>query len=443
MQQAAQLLRNFYQTLEGKGALPLEPDDPYYVPILSTDPVRDPILRLWQRIDLATSESVHLLTGFRGNGKSTELRRLKRLLEQSGCVVFLVNMLDYLLITKPVELSDFTLSLMAAFSNAAGEAEELNLNPLASSYWERLTDFLRQTEVEIEKLGLKNGAADLGLKLKTEPDFKEQVQRHLRGHLSRLTKDAQQFADALVVQIRKASNDPNKKVILLVDSVEQLRGQGDDAAKVHTSVVELFSGQAPHLAFPKLHVVYTVPPFLMAMSPNLGRNLGGHAIAQWPNIHVRKKDGSPDPDGIRVMEEIISRRCPNWRQIFTPEDLARLAHISGGDVRDFFRLIRECLVSLMIGGEQAHGRVGQDLLDRAVLILRNEMLPLADADASRLAMIHTSKREELASVNDLPTLARYLDTNIIMNYLNGEPWYDIHPVLIEELRKRGLITAIA
>jgi hypothetical protein len=278
----------------------------------------------------------------------------------------------------------------------------------------------------------------LGLKLKTEPDFKERVQRHLRGHLSRLTKDAQQFADALVLQIRKASGDPNKKVVLLVDSVEQLRGQGEDAAKVHTSVVELFSGQAPHLAFPKLHVVYTVPPFLMALSQNLSRNFGGHAIAQWPNIHVRKKDGVPDSDGIRVMKEIISRRCSDWQQIFAPEDLAKLAHVSGGDVRDFFRLIRECLVSLMIGG-QVTGRAGQDLLDRAVLILRNEMLPLADADASRLAMIHRSKREELASVDDLPTLARYLDTNIIMNYLNGEPWYDIHPVLIEELRKRGLI----
>jgi len=36
---------------------------------------------LWQRLDWAESESIDLLTGYRGNGKSTELRRLKRLLE--------------------------------------------------------------------------------------------------------------------------------------------------------------------------------------------------------------------------------------------------------------------------------------------------------------------------------------------------------------------------
>ena len=70
------------------------------------------------------------------------------------------------------------------------------------------------------------------------------------------------------------------------------------------------------------------------------------------------------------------------------------------------------------------------------------MLPLADDDARWLAKIHTSKREELGSVNNLSSLARYLDTNLIMNYLNGEPWYDIHPVLIDEIRERGFFDAI-
>ena len=79
---------------------------------------------------LGRSESVSLLTGFRGNGKSTELLRLKKLLEESGSTVFLVNMLDYLLMTKPVELSDFILSLMAALSHAVSEDNDLNLQPL-------------------------------------------------------------------------------------------------------------------------------------------------------------------------------------------------------------------------------------------------------------------------------------------------------------------------
>ncbi|WP_295608122.1 hypothetical protein, partial [uncultured Lamprocystis sp.] len=110
-------LRDLYRALSGAGALRLEPDHPWYVPIHADDPAKDPILRLWQRLDLAESESVHLLTGFRGNGKSTELRRLRKLLhEETRARVFLVDMLNSLLMTKPLEPSDFVLSLMTAFA---------------------------------------------------------------------------------------------------------------------------------------------------------------------------------------------------------------------------------------------------------------------------------------------------------------------------------------
>lgn len=435
----------FYKTLAGEGLKPLKPDNPYYVPILGDTPKKDPILRLWQRIHYAESESVNLLTGFRGNGKSTELLRLKQLLEEKGYVVFLVNMLDYLLLTKPVELSDFILSLMAALASEVEDDQSLGLQPLTTGYWQRMTNFL-QSEIELDKSGLKidipGGAASLGMKLKTEPDFKEIIQTRLRGHLTRLVDDAREFVVSIIDAIQKQHNDPAKKVVLLVDSVEQIRGQGEDAHKVYTSVMELFSGQGANLAFPKLHVIYTVPPFLMALSQNIGRNLGGHPISQWPNIHVRnKEDNRQDSAGIEVMEQIISSRFSDWQSIIKKEDIAFLAHVSGGDLRDFFRLVRECLISCSLDPEPG-AIVGQETIKQVVQDLRNGLLPLADEDARWLAKIHLSKREELPSVDDLSSLARYLDTNLIMNYLNGEPWYDIHPVLIDEIRERGFFDAI-
>ncbi len=53
-------LKMLYKSLTGKGGMPLEPDDDYYVPILEGSPKSDPILALWQRIDLAESESVSI-----------------------------------------------------------------------------------------------------------------------------------------------------------------------------------------------------------------------------------------------------------------------------------------------------------------------------------------------------------------------------------------------
>lgn len=437
---AADPLRAFYQSLSGRGALPLDPGDDYYVEILQAEPAKDPILKLAMRIELAESESVDLLTGFRGNGKSTELKRLKGLLEQSGCRVFLVDMLDYLLMTKPLELSDFVLSLMAALAQAVERAQLGELKPLTRSFWERLTHLLT-AELQLEglELGGEGGAAQLGFRLKTEPEFKERVQQRLRGHLGRLIREAREYVDELVREIRKREGEETK-VVLLVDSVEQLRGVGSDAEQVHKSVVELFSGQAVNLAFPKLHLVYTIPPYLTALAQNLGRNLGGHPIAFWPNVHVRTRQGNADPAGLAVMEEIVRKRFPAWETVLPRPLLQRLAQSSGGDLRDYFRLVRECVLALRTArlGRPETGpepkQVDEAMAFQAEEQLRNELLPLAEADARWLARIHAGKETALPTTEDLPALARFLDGNLIMNYLNGRPWFDIHPLLVEEIR---------
>ncbi|MEY6431411.1 hypothetical protein ABC977_03205 [Thioalkalicoccus limnaeus] len=177
-------LRDLYKSLTGRGALPLERDDPYYVPILQATPERDPILMLWQRLDWAESESVHLLTGFRGNGKSTELRRLKALLEQqSEARVFLVNMTDFLLLTKPLELSDFVLSLMTALGQAV--ERETSLNALTHSYWERLHAFLT-AEVRIDLSDLDLAAVYRARVTGLEVPLPATAEGLLEGQLPRL-----------------------------------------------------------------------------------------------------------------------------------------------------------------------------------------------------------------------------------------------------------------
>ncbi len=430
-------LRDFYKTLAGKGMQPLEPDDRYYVPILEETPEKDPILKLGQRIDWAESESVDLLTGFRGNGKSTELRRLKRDLEAKGCRVFMLDMLEYVMMTKPLEITDFVLSLMAGLTQ---EASRVGLTEVSDTYWQRLVQFL-QSEVQLGELriGARGGtaSADLGMRLKTEPTFKQRVQQHLRGHVTRLIQEAQDFASALVDAIRERDGDPDEKVVVLVDSLEQLRGVGLEAEDVHRSVLELLSGEAANLRFPKLHVVYTTPPYLLPLAPNLGRNLGGDPVVSWPNVHVRHMDGSPDPIGLEKMERIVAQRYPHWHTIFAQEQLHRLATSAGGDIRDFFRLIRECLVALSTAYSDPHAAVADaGVLDEVEQQLRNELLPLPEDDAQWLAEVHTHKEPVLQSKEGLPRLAHFFDANLILNYLNRESWYDIHPLLEAEVVPR-------
>ena len=70
-------LRNFFNQLQDR---PLEPDDPFYENFLERQPEHDPIRELATRIFWSDDASVNLLSGQRGSGKSTELRRLRKYL---------------------------------------------------------------------------------------------------------------------------------------------------------------------------------------------------------------------------------------------------------------------------------------------------------------------------------------------------------------------------
>jgi len=420
------LLKRFYQNLRDR---PLDPKDSYYVPYLEQDPSEDPIAHLRTRIGWSEAASVNLLSGQRGSGKSTGLRRLKQYLEQDGHIVFLSDMRDYLNLTTPVEISDFFMAIMGGLSD---EIEELyGANPGKRSFWERMVDFVNR-EVRIEEFGVGTDGVELKAGLKDDPTFKQKLQGYLRGHVARLVKEAHRFGEEAVELVRKRYGDPDKKVVLLLDSIEQIRGVGAEAESVYKSVENLFSAHADSLRLNLLHVTYTIPPYLIPLAPGLGRYFGGAVVENLPSVHVFNRDGSEDTRGLEVLKAIIGKRCPEWEQIFSETQLRRMACGTGGDLRDFFRLIREVLIgaSLPDGGELP---AADRLIEDAENKLRREMLPIAEDDKAWLRKINTSKEAELQNKDSLSRLAGFFDTHLVLNYRNGQDWYDVHPLIRDTL----------
>ncbi len=427
-------LREFYNRLQDR---PLEPDDPFYVPFVQqavgqSDPIQD----LSTKITWSPSQSVHLLTGHRGSGKSTELRRLRKLLQNEGCVVFLCDMSKFINMTTPIEITDFLISIMGAMSEEF--ERQFGASPAEESYWERLLNFLK-TEVSIKEIKMEAGVTDakLGLtaSLKDDPSFKRTLQTNLRGHVARLVQQSREFGASVVERIRAATKDQDKKVVLIVDSVEQIRGVGADADQVYRSVENLFSGHAESLQFPLLHIVYTIPPWLTPLAPGLGARLGGGMLCNLPSVHVFKRNVGPEaiPDtiGLGTMHEIMSKRCSHWEDVFTKGQIDAMALDTGGDLRDFFRFIRESLVKATTGGSLP---VNDAIIDEVRNHLHRDMLPIADEDMEWLKKIHQSKGPALESIAGLQRLARFFDTSLVLNYRNSDDWYDIHPLLKDLMR---------
>jgi hypothetical protein len=414
-------LKKFFNNLEDR---PLEPGDSFYYPFLA-DSDDDPIAELAGRISFSQSQSVNLFTGQRGCGKSTEFRRLQKILVDDGCEVFLLDMREYMNLTTPVEISDFLISIMVALSEAV--ERRYKKTPHNRGYVERLVDVLT-SDVKMEAASLGGIKASL----KDDPSFKEQLQQKAKGHIARIVNGAHGFAREIVELIRAQHHDEDKKVVLLVDSVEQLRGVGAAGSnEMYKSVENLFSGHADSLQIPMLHIVYTIPPYLTPLAPGLGRQLGSNLGCTLPCIHVQTKNNQTDPAGLAILHELVKRRCPEARQtIFSEQQLDELGKASGGDLRDFFRLIRDCLVKASTRNEYP---VSDKVLEQTLNHSRREMLPIAEKDKLWLAKIHATKQAELDSIERLPELARFFDTKLVLNYRNGDDWYDVHPLLRDDI----------
>ncbi len=426
-------LKIFYQALSGLDPLEKGEDDPRYVPILQAHAENDPILKLAQRIEFSASESVSLLTGFRGNGKTTELYRLKAQLESNGCTVFRLDMDNYVNPTQPVEISDFLLSLSAALADSLKKHQ--GLETLTENYFSRLSSFLK-SEVVLDgtKLSIPDGAAELGLKLKQEPTFKRKVQEHLRGHLSDLVKQVNDYISEVVTTLRKHAKQADMKIVILVDSLEHIRGVGSEAQEVYESIVNTFSGHTDKLALPGVHIVYTVPPFLILHASGTAHSLGGNPIVKWPNVHVRTIEGQPDENGLSVMRQVIDRRMSDWQQIISTPHLDKLAFSTGGDLRDFFRQVREALVSLSAASSLGRDdvKIDDNVIDNVTTELQNQLqLMLTEKNKAVLARIHKEKQLVRKGPEELPILSSLLDANLIMNYQNGAPWFDVHPLVLD------------
>lgn len=408
----------------------LEPDDPVYVAQVNRSAETDAIEEIATEVDWQEGGGICLFTGQRGTGKSTELKRLKKRLQDLGATVFYVDISEFMLLTKEVEISDFLISVSGAMSEQL--QQRYQASPGNRSYWERLIGFL-DTKVEFQELGIKAPGFDIKAALKSDPDFKSRVQQAARGHVAQLVQDAHGFLAEAVNFVRQQEGDPNRKVVLLLDSVERIRGVGSEAMAVYESVRSLFFGHAEHLRVPLLHIVYTIPPYLSILASGAGSLMGGAVARRLVSTHIfQDRSREADPAGLAVLRDVIAARYPAWGALFSREALDKLALSSGGDLREFFRLIRLCLPAVR---DDSQLPLGIDAVKPAEEAARREMLPIPADHLTWLKRITVSHDTCLDKDADLPTLAHFLDNRLVLNYRNGSDWYDVHPLLREVVDK--------
>lgn len=394
----------------------------------------DPVMELAEQIDYSLSAGAYLFTGNRGTGKTTELMRLAKQLQAQACEVFYVDMSEYLTLTQRIEVTDFLIAVLGGLSDKVNARFGQEVGK--AGFFERAWSFL-QSEVALDEFSLPAGPSELKAALRYTPSFNEELQNRSRSKIQVLVKKARNFAFEVADLIRAERGDPNKKVVLIVDSVERLRGVGtpDQIHAVFQSAVQLFSADAEQLRFGGVSVVYTIPPYLQALVGGLGKLYAGGRIYALPSVHVYECCPAPGETpraseaGLAKLTDIVRRRYAQCGEFFSDAQMRRLAQSSGGDLRDFFRMLRLAITNLPRMGLSAVEQV----IASAENAVRSDMLPIAEDDRAWLRQIEHDHTPVLPSLEKLPDFARLQAGSYVLSYRNGEDWYGVHPLLREKL----------
>lgn len=420
------LLADFMNRLRVDGPLDVsKPEDSQlYVKGLHGD--TDAVARLRKEILFMFGQGVFLFTGQPGSGKSTELYRLKRDLVQRGCKVFYVDLADWLNLNAPITLASFLVALLSSWIDQAGVLQGKR------SPAQRLIDFFTKTRLIPEGLTLDAAAgpfkSQLRFALQSDDDFRRALDLNLKRQLSSVVAQAHD----LVAELKLDLCPNGEHCVLLADSMEKLRGYGDDTGHVYESVQRLFISEGAALKLPGVHVVYSVAPYLLEQNTQLAGSLGTGNIVNMPSVHVfAKASHEPDEPGVAAVLHLLSERYPRWREVFTEAQMRRIVLMTGGDLRDFLRAVRVALTD-----DISALPVADAVVDYALEHVGPSRNILAE-HVRWLARLDASHEAELGGDIDGLVLQRYLATKHVLAYLNGRDWYAVHPMLRDWVAQRA------
>jgi len=414
---------------------PLTPEDPLYVPVYRRTGAEDPVAKIQLLIETGGVESVQLFAGFKGSGKTTELFRLRSSLHKNGCLILYADALEYLDVGSPTDETTMLLAVAGAFSDAL--EKELGKDLVKESLWQRFSNFLSGTTVEFPEVS----ASVVKMALKSTPTFRQKLRGFLANRLGELKAEVNQFVEEGVKLARENAGRPDMPIVFLFDSFDQVRGTLMNEREVMASVTEFFASHFGLLRFPYVHMVYTVHPWLRFVLP------GAFTITTLPSVRQWERDPQRTPyhPGRDILREIVIKRlgAGTIRRIF--EDSAPPSHpladeliaMCGGDFRILLLLFRE-LISLVLTWSCSLP-VTEEVVQRAIVNVRRQYLPLAEDDMQWLAKIETRREAKLPTTKpeDVSRLTRFLDTHLVLFLGNGEDWYDVHPLIREHVKEQA------
>lgn len=372
-----------------------------------------------------------VFSGPRGCGKSTLLKAFAVEMQKEYVVVFFS-------VADSIEMSDVThVNILYTIGvRLLSTATKLNIQipkDIQSSLL-RWMDTTRKTVAETTtkaEVGIGAEILGIGFKLQRERAFREELERKYEKRISELVGYLDRLAGLIQIKM-------NKPVLVIIDDLD----------KLDLSVVEnIYRDNVKALFSPAFRIVFTMPVSAIRES-YIMRTLESESVAlvQFPvtkffsreNCHNPRAE--PNARELKLFEDVLKKRFPTG--LLAPGTARKISLLSGGVMRELMRLARECctecMIELDIDPTLTDLQIDDQILKAATGNLRNnfarEMGSQSLYDIAAQVYV-TSKSVEGDGFTKL------LHSLMILEYENGDLWYDVHPLVLDLLRREKMIAA--
>ena len=412
---------------------PLDPSNPKetrYVELQHAG--RGAVEKMMATIDLALDTTTQLLSGPSGSGKTTELYRLRGELEDDGYQVAMFDIAEYVNESSPISITEFLVAL-ALGAHGALAPEEAQDGP---GFVARLRGLLGRLKVSLDIPGFKASASAEGLEvetlgvgvdvalqqeLKSSRPFVDELRAKLGYNIGELYAEVASYLAELF-----AARQAERGSVLIVDGLEKLRGATGNDEAVQQAAEELFVGQAPRLKFRSHHMIYTVPTYLQFTAPGA---LPYDLRVPVPVPNVRPRKGAPESSVAKTVSELqeaVGRRIPVEQIFVGTGQVDRILEASGGHLRDLFTILQRLInvvyrraVSLPVGDSE---------IEQAIADVAHPFGQMTEEQEHFLRKVAEGDGTVRPAADEIQLMARLLNTHMLLGHLNGDDWYEVHPL---------------
>ncbi len=397
---------------------PLSADDDRYVDLSVVRGTKVIATIIARRIGRCTDGRYYqqLFSGHRGSGKSTELLRLKKELEDRRFFTVYIDV-EELLDLVEVNYLDVLLSIAKQTEQVLRESGI----PLSKNLLQDLEQWFSEKIIKEDQgadfSGNIHTQAHAGSTIPFFASLMAKLTAEIKTASSRrittrqiLERELAVFIDRLNTLLLDARNqvrkNDHKDIVLIIDGLEKIHYRM--LADGYSSHAHLFVLHAEQLKAPQCHIIYTMP-ISLAFNANLGNDFDDIQIL--PMVKT-------NPDGIACLHEVIAKRIDIDKTFVKADFVDQLAELSGGVIRDLMRLVR-------LATDTDKEKIGQAEIDyaRATLIREYDRL-LRDDELERLRWVRDHRR-----VTGDEAFARLLNLRLVLEYQNGERWAAPHPAV--------------